>query len=298
LNEYIRSKENASTGKCYDVAIAYHWDNGTSKICLEDIRARCKLQWVQGDVGNEAQLKELELPLLAQNHSHFDKIVLIDESIKKSYEQLLPFMAEKCEVLLNCIENYEIISKAVVPERIEEYKNKENIIVTVARLEPQKAITRAIEAARIMHENLYSFQWFFLGDGSERKQIQELIDKYGLNGCCHLLGTKANPWKYVFQADIFALLSLWEGRGMAVDEAKILEKPILISNFGPAASIIEHQVNGLICENTLEGIVEGLELLLENNKLRQELSANLRGYLFDNKKTVEGFNELVNTLLP
>ena len=45
-----------------------------------------------------------------------------------------------------------------------------------------------------------------------------------------LLGKKENPYPYMKQADYFCLFSEYEGYGMVLEEAKILQKPILITN--------------------------------------------------------------------
>ena len=45
-----------------------------------------------------------------------------------------------------------------------------------------------------------------------------------------LLGKKENPYPYIKNCDIYALLSNYEGFGMSVIEAEILGKPILITD--------------------------------------------------------------------
>jgi glycosyltransferase involved in cell wall biosynthesis len=46
-----------------------------------------------------------------------------------------------------------------------------------------------------------------------------------------MLGEKANPYPYINQCDIYVQTSRYEGKSIAIDEAKCLLKPIVVTNF-------------------------------------------------------------------
>ena len=65
-------------------------------------------------------------------------------------------------------------------------------------------------------------------------------------------------------ADYFCLLSNFEGYGMVLDEAKILNKPIIITDTAAKEAIKDYK-NSYILENDEKSIIKGLTKILQNN---------------------------------
>ena len=55
------------------------------------------------------------------------------------------------------------------------------------------------------------------------------------------MGVKENPYPYIKKADIYVQPSRYEGKSIAIDEAKILKKPIVVTNFSTAKDQIENE---------------------------------------------------------
>ena len=66
-----------------------------------------------------------------------------------------------------------------------------------------------------------------------------------------------------------------EGKPISVEEAKILCKPILVTNYTSASEQLENGKLGMIAEISVEGIYRGLKRLLDDETLRQQYSRNL-----------------------
>ena len=69
--------------------------------------------------------------------------------------------------------------------------------------------------------------------------------------------------------------SRFEGKSIAIDEAKILTKPIVLTNFSTAKDQIENEYNGLICDMNAKALAEDIERIIVNNNLKETLSKNL-----------------------
>ena len=63
------------------------------------------------------------------------------------------------------------------------------------------------------------------------------------------MGKRENPYPYLKKADYFVLLSKFEGYGMVIDEAKILNKNIIITKTA-AIEAVKGYARKLILENT------------------------------------------------
>ncbi|WP_040373636.1 glycosyltransferase, partial [Peribacillus psychrosaccharolyticus] len=90
-----------------------------------------------------------------------------------------------------------------------------------------------------------------------------------------LLGLKSNPYPYINQADIYAQTSKFEGKSIAIDEAKILNKPIIVTAFSTARDQIKDGVDGQIVTMNSDAIVEGIERFIRDKNYKNNLVNNL-----------------------
>lgn len=92
----------------------------------------------------------------------------------------------------------------------------------------------------------------------------------------HLIGIRKNPYPYIKNADIFFQPSRYEGKSITLDEAKILEKPIVVSNYSTVYDSITSGVNGTICDLSPDGLEYGLQEMISNSDLRNRYIDMLR----------------------
>ena len=83
------------------------------------------------------------------------------------------------------------------------------------------------------------------------------------------MGKRENPYPYIKRADYFVLLSQFEGYGMVIEEAKILNKNIIITNTA-AKEAVKNYSKKWILENTEDAIFEGLKQVLKKNVVFEE----------------------------
>ena len=95
-------------------------------------------------------------------------------------------------------------------------------------------------------------------------------------------------------ADLYVQPSRYEGKAVTVGEAQILGKPVIITNYTTAGSQVRDNIDGYICELSLEGIADGVERLYKDKNLRDKLSNNCKNIDYSNsielKKLYENFN--------
>ncbi|GAB6122617.1 glycosyltransferase [Dysgonomonas termitidis] len=149
-------------------------------------------------------------------------------------------------------------------------------LVTVARLTKPKGLDLALQSCRKLIDKGYKVHWYIIGEGMERKNIEYGIEKLGIADAVTLTGFTDNPYPYIKAADIYIQTSLFEGLGLSLIEASLLNKPIVTTNFDTACSIIEHGNTGLICKIDTDDIVKHIELYINDKKLRRTVASNLR----------------------
>ena len=90
------------------------------------------------------------------------------------------------------------------------------------------------------------------------------------------MGIKENPYPYIKKATVYVQTSRFEGKSVAIDEAKILHKPILVTNFPSAKDQIENGVNGSIVAMDANSIANGIQQLVTDVATMNVFVSNLK----------------------
>lgn len=146
------------------------------------------------------------------------------------------------------------------------------VIVTVGRLSPQKKIQLLLEAVYDL-EKKYGFEMLIVGDGPDRKELEEIIHKRNIQSV-RLLGKKNNPYPYIKMADFYVSSSTWESYGLAIQEALILGKPVVAVRCPAIAETLDTRF-GILTDNSKESLCDGIEKLLANPELLEEKRNNI-----------------------
>ena len=147
-------------------------------------------------------------------------------------------------------------------------------LITLGRLEIVKGIDLAIRACKILTEKGVPVVWHVFGDGSKRDMLTGLIDELQLRDSFILEGSVPNPLPYLKAAEIFVQPSRQEGKSIALDEAKILGKAIVVTNYASVSDQITDRETGLITGMEPEQIAGGILELLSDSELRRRLATN------------------------
>lgn len=254
-------------GKKYDVAINY-LEIESPQFVLNNIKADKYMQWIHTDI---QKLAPGELDAFAFFYNSMDNIICVSETAKETFCNIYPQLREKTHVIYNFYDTNLIKQRA--DEKIELKKDK-IIILSVGRICAEKAYPRAIEVINKLISEGYDFKWYIIGDGGERQKIKNKIKEYKLENYIELLGLKDNPYPYIKNCDLFFLPSLYEGFPTVTIEAKVLHKPVLSTEVSGIREQIKNGKQGMIVENSEEGIYYGLKKLFDNPELLCELADN------------------------
>ena len=129
------------------------------------------------------------------------------------------------------------------------------VVLTIARINPQKNPALFIAIARLMPE--YGFVW--IGNQHEVTEFGELPAN------CHFLGNIVNAGAYCSKADLFMLPSNYEGLPMVIIEAMSFGKPVVASNVGGISEIVRNGINGYVVENSAEAFAARIREILEDS---------------------------------
>ncbi|PGL70333.1 glycosyltransferase [Bacillus sp. AFS055030] len=265
--------------KQYDVAIGY-LENNPVYFCIDKVIARKKIGFIHNDYDKLGMNPEIDKYYFEK----LDNIVTVSTECGNVLKKRFPMYKNKVKVMHNIVS----------PKMINEMSNEEIelnfkgiTLVSIGRLNNQKGFDMAIEACKNLIESGYKVKWYIIGEGEERKKLEKLIEEHKLHDSFILLGIKTNPYPYIRNADIYIQPSRFEGKSIAIDEAKILRKPIVVTNFSTVKDQIRNYENGIIVKMEAISISDGIKKLIDDANLRNKLINNLSNERLGTESEIE-----------
>ena len=272
--------------KEYDVAIGF-LEKTAIYLTVDCISAKKKI----GFINNDYSMLHLDAAFDEPYFNQLDYLFTVSESCEEVLKDTFPNLKSKIKMMYNILSEKAIQNLAA--EKIEGLDTTTNL-VTLGRLSHQKGFDIAIKAATILVKNGYNIKWYILGEGEERSALEQLIKENNLIANFILLGIKENPYPYINNATIYVQPSRFEGKSLAIDEAKILHKPILVTNFTSAKDQIESGVNGQIVPLNEEEIANGIIDLIENEALRTTFISNLKKHNYGTESEIKKLYQIID----
>lgn len=250
--------------KEYDVAIAYQQGFPTYYVA-QKVCSKRKYAWANVDLKG-AGYNEL---FNRQYYDVYDKVVPVSDVLCEMLRKTTYADVDKLFTVYDIL-NVNLIRQMSL-ERVKIVSDRSEVLVTVGRLAPQKNHILAVETASLLKKRGVDFVWYFVGEGSERSRIEERIKECGLEDRMQLVGMTPNPYPYMALADVYVQTSSFEGFGLTLNEARILHRPVVSTNFPVVYNQIRDGENGLIAEMTPESVAEKIMMILKDDSLRAKL---------------------------
>lgn len=226
-----------------------------------------------------------------QIYQRFDKIAACSDGCRQEFLNIFPWFSEKTVVVKNCHDYAEI--RRLAEDRKPAAETGLLKIITVARFGREKGVLRGIQAIGALGEQKAQLQYAVIGNGVEFEKAQMLVRQLRLQDTVFLLGENANPYGQIAAADVLLIPSVSEAAPMVIGEAACLGTPILTTATSSAEEMVAETGYGWVCENSVEGIQSGIEMLLREPKRLQECAAALKTRKFDNQAAIKAFAGLL-----
>ena len=173
--------------------------------------------------------------------------------------------------------------------------------VSVGRLVPVKGYNHLIEAIRLLKPDIPNFRLLLVGDGSERKALENQAKSAGLSNYVRFMGLRRDIPEILSCADVFLLSSLNEGFGLVLVEAMAMRLPIVATRVGGVPEVVAHEKTGiLVAPKDPKAMADAVQRLYHNRQRAKELG--LAGFeraehVFDIPKIVKQYEQLYTCML-
>ena len=250
----------------YDIEIAFIEGITTKVISYSTNKNSKKYAWVHIDLEVKNYVSRFYKNKKEQIkcYEKFDKIFCVSEEVRDSFARVFG-INNKLIIQYNPIDEIKI--KQLSKEKIDDINiNNKFKIITVGRLEPQKGYDRLLKIHKRLIEEGFEYELWILGEGIQKKQIEEFIKINKLCDSVKLLGFKKNPYKYMNISDMFVCSSRTEGFSTVVTEALIIGLPVVSTKCTGTNELLNSGECGLITDNNIESLYMGVKEMLQNKK--------------------------------
>lgn len=268
----------------YYAAICYGHNHGILAL-LARTASKNNIIFIHADLENRSKSEMNKLNRQVK-FEKFKKVVCVSEKALRSFRNIFPNYKGVSTVINNYIDGKQIINMSLKDEdKIEDINFKDIItFVHVSRQEERsKKISRIIESSKRLKDEKYNFQVLLIGEGEDTVSYKEKIKEYELEDTILMLGKKKNPYIYIKKSSALLFTSIFEGYGIVLDEARILNVPIVSTDVSDAKKMSEEGY-GILCENSQEGVYIGMKKFLdEGYKIQKEFDYNKFNNIITNK---------------
>lgn len=160
---------------------------------------------------------------------------------------------------------------------------KENIFLSVGRIQEQKGQLQTLEFLNNFKEIENDFKCIFIGGPSGKygneylEELERTVEKLSLDTHVEFVDNlpQTKIIKLLNKAKLLIHTSQFETFGLVAIEAQTMGVPVLSINNGSLMEIIENNKNGYLSENLIDrGVTNFVSNLLNENKIFEEISSS------------------------
>lgn len=280
----------AKSERKYDIAIAYAQGVPTFYV-IDKVDAPKKMAWVNVDYRLQGTTRDFQ----RNYYEALDVIVPVSDSSYKTFsEEVYPEFKDKMHIIWDINDSGIITRMSLLPSD-KPIDHSLPVIMTAGRLnKPQKGYDLALGAAKILRDRGVKFRWYAVGEGPYRPEMEAYILENRLEDTFVLLGATPNPYAYMRQCDVYVQTSRHEGFGLTIAEARILNRPVVCTNFEACTMQMKDGQNGLVVDMDPEAIANGVEKLLNDKVLYDRIQEYLKCEKKGNTEEIEKFYSFIN----
>ncbi|MCG2720927.1 MAG: glycosyltransferase [Thermodesulfovibrionales bacterium] len=174
------------------------------------------------------------------------------------------------------------------------------VISTAGRLAYEKNLPLLFEALSILKES-EKIKLLIIGDGPQRKELEERTADFGIRQDVLFLGFQENPYKFIRRSDLFVHTCMLEGFGNVIVEAMACGVPVIATDcpYGPREIIRDRESGILVPANDVHALAHAMRDVLHDRDLRETFSRNAirRASAFSVERMVKGYADFFERMM-
>lgn len=204
------------------------------------------------------------------------KVICCSKYMASELAQVFQLPADKIRIIANGVEVKNVMPRVVDPSFRNHYAAPhEKMIYFVGRLVPEKGVQVLIESMSKVLAQYPNAKLIISGKGYFQDQLQNMVLRLGLESKVYFTGFADDETRNMLFAgsDVAVFPSLYEPFGIVALEAMATRVPVIVSETGGLAEVIEHEVDGLkVYPDDVDSLAGAILRILNDPDLAQRLS--------------------------
>jgi len=228
------------------------------------------------------------------------KIIAISGAVKNDLIYRYKVPENKIKIIPNGVNLNKFLNYHQKPENKKELENQKIILGTIGRLVTQKGQSFLIKA--LAKVNDLDFECLIAGQGPLENQLTKQIKDLNLEDKIKLVGTIREVPEFLSSLDAFIFPSLWEGQGVVLLEAALMNLPIIASDVNGIKEVLNNETAYLVKPADVNDLAAKISWLINNItsapvkartlKLKEEIKDK-----FSSVKMAEDYQKLYQELI-
>lgn len=204
----------------------------------------------------------------------YDDIIITTEKMTEVVKK--EYFNKKIHTIYNCI-NYDYIDEKLKEEVTLNEKKllSEEFFLTVCRLDEE---SKDVETLLRTFKNYKGKEKLYIvGDGKDRKKLENICDSLNIKEKVLFLGSKTNPYIYMKNSKLFIFSSKGEGFGLVVAEGLYCNGKVVASNcnYGPEEILLNGSIGELFQVGNKEELLEKIDICLNKEYKKEDIEKSL-----------------------
>lgn len=289
LETFIMCRESKKILKeIGEVDVLIDFDAGASKY-IDKLNVKKKIVWIHNSIP-KLKKKKSKIERFGKRLEKYDKVVAICDEMKDELQKIYPKIKEKIIRIYNPFNFERILSLKDNSSELNERQKKllENeYVLAISRLDTvQKDYKTLILAFKELKSKGINKKLYIIGDGPSKKEIENMIIVNQMEDAIVLLGRFKNPYIWLNNSEYFIHSSKYEGFGLVLVEAGILNKMVVSSDchVGPK-EILEYGNAGVLFKTgDFKDLATKILKIEENRELKEEYIEKMKKSILRFKK--------------
>lgn len=269
----------------YDAVIGFRQSPVCFYLASRKSAGAKKIGFWHGDVEYMGDISSWDRYLL-----ELDSVACVSNAVADGMRRRYEKISEKFFTVYNVIDK-ERIEESPKPQ-IE--KNYFVINSTMRITDALKGADKIAPIAKRLKDDGADFVWRVVGNGDYFDKLSNEIAENALFNNVKLLGAMKDPYGEMKCADLFVQVSESEAYGMTVVEALIGGTPTVAGYYPALPEILTDGENGIIAENSVDGIYEAVKRVISDKELYEKLKGGAENYNYTPDIAYNQFMNMVN----
>lgn len=233
----------------------------------------------------------------ANDYSFYRKIIFVSNYTKESFVSKFKQYEDISDYVYNFMDADRIKKLAKEPLVDEKFDNRCFTIISMGRIVSLKRFSYIPSIASYLIKKGLKFKWYILGPSFDQKEsslLENNIKKYNVSSNVLWLGNKSNPYPYIKNSSLLVALSTTEACPMMFIEAKILNVPIVSTNFGSSYEFINNGEDGVI--SSIDSLSNSIFQLISNKEKYLSIKNRTIDFSYSNEDLVNKVVDIIESV--